>query len=427
MRPSKIVIPLAAALAAGLSTACAPAASSSADSPQPVTPACAWPWVTNLDTLITIPETNYSNPDVQAAYWIMDYTVQKGLRITLSGRYPDSRYMSFEVYASDGAQFTANGVGSTLTDYQIAPDPGSVNPWQHRAQPGGRYTVTLRSDAARGEVNTLPLAPPGTPDGTLGLLFLRVYVPAHDDPGRVPLPAVTFTLGDRSKRLSTCAPDTMPSPPAITPPSGTPSPPPTGTAGKFLPFSRPKVGDHTSDADIGYLFAGVIPPASGDVLVIRAKAPTAPGGMSPTPWPSPGEDVQYWSLCVDVDLSTLPVVVNKLPDGKVDYGCRYDGQTAIDASGYYTYVVGTEAQRTAIDRIPGVTFVPFSTAYPTGAHVLILRNMVAAPSFAEAIQNVPENGSAASAEAVMGPYYPRMAVCPLAALARKGIDACPPA
>jgi hypothetical protein len=149
--------------------------------------------------------------------------------------------------------------------------------------------------------------------------------------------------------------------------------------------------------------------------------------MSPTPWPSPGEDVQYWSLCVDVDLSTLPVVVNKLPDGKVDYGCRYDGQTAIDASGYYTYVVGTEAQRTAIDRIPGVTFVPFSTAYPTGAHVLILRNMVAAPSFAEAIQNVPENGSAASAEAVMGPYYPRMAVCPLAALARKGIDACPPA
>lgn len=423
MRPSKIVIALAAALTAGLSTACAPAAPS-AESPQPVTPACAWPWVTNLDTLVTNPETNYSNPDVQSAYWIMDYTVQMGLRITLSGRYPDSRYMSFEVYAGDGAQFTANGVGSTLTDYQIAPDPGSVSPWQHRAMPGGRYTVTLRSDAARGEVNTLPLAPPGTPDGALGLLFLRVYVPAHDDPAQVPLPTVTFSLGDVSKRLSTCAPDTMPPPPAITPPSGTPSPPPTGTAGKFVPFSRPRVGDHTSDADAGYLFAGVIPPASGDVLVIRAKAPTAPAGMSPAPWPLPGEDVQYWSLCIDVDLSTMPVVVNKLPGGKVDYGCRYDGQTAIDRSGYYTYVVGTEAQRTAIDRIPGATFVPFSTAYPTGAHVLILRNMVAAPGFAEAIQNVPENGSAVSAEAIMGPYYPRMVVCPLAVLARKGPGAC---
>jgi hypothetical protein len=430
----KILIALAAT-ASVLGLCAAPAlAAPSAGQPQPVTPGCAWPWVTNLDTLVTIPETNYSNPDVQSAYWIMDYMVQAGLRITLSGRYPDSRYMSFEVYAADGAQFTANGVGSTLTDYQIAPDPGSVNPWQHRARPGGRYTVTLRSDAAPGQVNTLPLAPTGTPDGTLGLLFLRVYVPAHDDPWRVPLPAVTFSLGGASERLSTCAPDTTPPPPAISPPSGTSSPPPTGTPGEFLPFSRPPVGIHTSDADTAYLEGGVIPPAGGDVLVIRGKAPTAPRGMSPSPWPLPGEDMQYWSLCVDVDLATTPVVVNTLRNGQTDYGCRYDGQTALDRSGYYTYVVGTESQRAVIDRIRGATFVPFSATYPTTAHVLFFRNMVASPGFAEAIQNVPVNQSnespaaeEAAAEAVMGPYYPQMAVCPLAVLAQEGPGACPPA
>jgi hypothetical protein len=414
---------IAAASLAGLCAASAQAAPPATPTGL-VTPACAWPWVTNLDTLVTIPVTNYSNPDVQAAYWIMDYTVQKGLRITLSGRYPDSRYMSFEVYTATGAQFSANGVGSSLADYQIAPDPGSVNPWQHPASPGGRYTVTLRSGAAPGDVNTLPLAPAGTSDGTLGLLFLRVYVPAHDDPAQVPLPAVTFTLDGTAKRLSTCTPDTVPAPPAISAPSGTPSPPPSGTPGKLLPFSRSPVGDHTSDADIGYLYGGVIPPASGDVLVIRGKAPTSPRGMSPVPWPSPREDVRYWSLCVDVDLSTLPVVVNKLPDGKPDYGCRYDGQTAIDRSGYFTYVIGTESQRAAIERIPGATFVPFSTAYPTGAHVLFFRYMLAASGFAEAIQNVPENNSPASAEAVMGAYYPKMAVCSLAALAKTGPGAC---
>lgn len=87
-------------------------------------------------------------------------------------------------------------------------------------------------------------------------------------------------------------------------------------------------------------------------------------------------------------------------------------------------MVGTEAQRPVIEGIPGATFLPFSTADPTTLHVLLLRDMLANPGFAEAVQNVPENGSPESAAAVMGPYYPRTAICPLTTLARGGPGAC---
>ena len=87
-------------------------------------------------------------------------------------------------------------------------------------------------------------------------------------------------------------------------------------------------------------------------------------------------------------------------------------------------MVGTEAQRPVIQRIPGATFLPFSTADPATPHLLFLRNMLANPGFAQAIQNVAQNGSPASAAAVMGPYYPRTAICPLSTLVRSGPRTC---
>jgi hypothetical protein len=54
-------------------------------------------------------------------------------------------------------------------------------------------------------------------------------------------------------------------------------------------------------------------------------------------------------------------VVNTLPSGRTDDGCRADDATTRNAAGDYTYVIGTESQRATIDRIPGVTFLPFAT------------------------------------------------------------------
>lgn len=412
---------------------------------QPVASACAWPVAVNAVTLSENPQLNVSNPDAATAYWLMPIPVQDGLSVTLSGAYPDSRYMSFAIYDADGAPFTTNGVSSTLTDDRIAPDPGSINPWQQQAPPGGRFTVTLRSDAAPSQVNTLPLAPARTAVGTTDVLFFRVYVPPHGDPGQIPLPAITSTLNGVARQLPACPAESQDQIPASycaipwvakgSPACRAGSSSPSATGGlsatssapaKIVPFAKQPTGvGGTPDTDIAYLSATVVPPQSGDVLVIRAKAPTTPTSADPAPWPAPGTDMRYWSLCIDLARPPTPVVANRLPGGTVDYGCRYDSQVTLDQDGSYTFVIGAEAQRAAIERIPGATFLPFAAADPPQAYKLNLRNMLAAPAFAAAIQDVPADGRSASAAAVMRSYYPRAAFCSLATLASSGPTACP--
>jgi hypothetical protein len=422
---------LMAAAAAALLAVPAPASAalgSAALGSGPVTPACAW-----YEFSVTI--DNEGAQDSAATYWLLPFTVQDGLRIRLDGRYPDSRYASLQAYQSVGGLYTVNGVPSALTDYNIQPDPGSVNPWQparaHRRDAGNAFTVTLQSDVAPGEPNTLPLAPAGTAPGTEGYLFYRVYLPAGGDISRVPLPVVTFTLDGVSQQVPACPPGAGSTLSAgVRGAPGLPAairqaPAATSAPAQSVEFARAvPSGGGFPNADSGYLTAVVTPPGDGDVLVIRGQAPTASRGSHPSPWPSPFADLRYWSLCNYLVTPTVPLVANQLPDGQIDYGCRYDSEVAVDRYGYYTFVVGTESQRPAIDRIPGATFLPFSTAQPTTPHALLLRDMLANPNFAQAVQNVPQNGSPASAAAVMGPYYPRTAICPLATLARGGPAAC---
>ena len=433
-KPQVYVPALAVAIAGGVSLTVAALIPSSGQ-PHPVTSGCAWPGALNPLILAGSSEDNVSNPDTASDYWIMPVPVEDGLRVTLSGRYPDSRYMSIAVYDADGSPFTANGVGSTLTDYRIAPDPGSVNPWQHQAAPGGRFTVTLRFGVAPGQVNTLPLAPAGTPAGATDVIFYRVYV-AHGGPGRVPLPAITITRDGESSRLPQCpanSQDQIPKSYCSIPWVGREAPVcgaarravTAGATGTIAPFAREPAGaGGTPDNDQAYLSATVVPPPDADVLVIRAKAPTTPGGNAPAPWPEPGIELRYWSLCVDLAKPPVPVVLNRLPDGTVDYGCRYDNQAEPDPSGYYTFVIGREWQRAAIARIPGAVFLPYSATQPVQRYKLNLRNMLPQRRFTQAIQDVPANGLSASAAAAMGPYYPRMAFCPLATLAASGPAAC---
>jgi len=402
--------------------------------PQPVTSGCAWPVALNQATLTENSQVNVSNPDTASDYLIMPVPVEQGLSVTLAGRYPDSRYMSIAVYNADGSPFTTNGIASTLTDYRIAPDPGSVNPWQHKAPPGGSFTVTLRSSVAPGQVNTLPLAPAGTPSGTTDVIFYRVYA-AHG-PEQVPLPTITLTRNGESRQLGQCpasGQDQIPKSYCSIPWVAKEAPvcgvtghaSTSGAAGTIVPFARNPIGaGGTPDSDIAYLSAAVAPRHNGDVLVIRAKAPATPSGTAPTPWPEPGTDLRYWSLCIDLAKPPIPVVVDRLPGGTADYGCRYDNQVALDGSGYYTFVIGTESQRAAIERIPGATFLPFSAAQPAQRYKLNMRNMLAERDFGEAVQDVPANGRSASAAAVMGPYYPRIAFCPLATLAASGPAVC---
>jgi hypothetical protein len=421
----------AAAVVAALAVA-APASVVSASGP--LTPACGWRG-------FSVATANEDLLDSAAEYWLLPFTVQDGLRITLDGRYPDSRYASLQAYSSAGALFAVNGVSSALTDYQIQPDPGSVNPWQyspgrHPRRDGNAFTITLQSDVAPGQANVLPLAPAGTAPGAVGYLQYRVYLPAGGDFSRVPVPVVTFTLGGVSQQVPVCPPGTAGTASgtaAAAPASGTAAAAPaTGAAAQAPEFVRVSSSGGFPNADSAYLVAAVTPPANGDVLVIRGKAPAAPTGSRPSPWPAPFTDLRYWSLCNYLTAAVengsevaFPLVANPLPGGQTDYGCRHDSQVTVGPNGYYTFVVGSEAQRPVIERIPGATFLPFSAADPTTTHLLLLRNMLPSPRFTQAIQDVPEGESSASAAEAMGPYYPRTAICPLVTVVRSGLAACP--
>ncbi|BFU43104.1 hypothetical protein [Krasilnikovia sp. MM14-A1004] len=371
-------------------------------------PACAWPQEVGADA------DNVALPDTNAHYWVTPFRVRADREITVTGTFPDARYASLTVYNGLRGTFTRDGVFSSRTDYQIVPDPGSVNPWQQRARPGGSYTLHLRHQVAPGEVNTIPIAPARARDGDVGFLVYRIYLPAA--PAR--LPTLTVIDGGVPRTLRPC-PSTVAVPavpnPVIPPPRTAPD----------LAFARGRGADELfPNPDSGYLSAWIHPPRGDRVVVIRGRAAASPDTAHPSPWPGPGDDMRYWSLCTNLRRPYYPVVVNELPDGTVDPGCRHDDVTALDARGYYTFVLGTEAQRPAVQAVPGATFVPFSLEHPRTRHLVVLRNMLPVDSFPYSVLDAPPNGRARPAAAAMGDYYPRGAVCALAVLATQGPAGC---
>ena len=288
--------------------------------------------------------------------------------------------------------------------------------------------------AAIGAIATLgltPLAPAGTTGGS-GYLEYRVYLPAGGDFSKITPPTLTLEQGGPTASLAPCATRT-PSPTA--PPStlspATASTPalPSPSAGRpvsQLAFFKEAFDALTPNVDAAYALAYLTPPGSGDVVVIRAKAPTYPAGDHPTPWPAANVDVRYWSMCVGLATATLPTVMNPLSGGGTDAGCRADDQTKLDATGEYTYVLGTEAQRATIESVPGATFLPFSVAKPSATHILTFREILASSSFASAVQKVAQDKDPAATAAAMGPDYPRASICALSSLMAGGVTGCTP-
>jgi len=149
---------------------------------------CAWP------TVLTAQTDNTAFPDAAEAIFGQLIVASAGTRIVLSGRFPDARYASIQVYRP-------GGVGASLPDYRIAPQPGSLNPWQQQAAPGGRFTVTIAPDPAPGQANTLPM-PAGTTSRHPGYLVYRVYLPAGGGGlSAVPFPVLTVEQGGAARAL----------------------------------------------------------------------------------------------------------------------------------------------------------------------------------------------------------------------------------
>jgi hypothetical protein len=165
-------------------------------------PFCSWWTETTAETV------NVAFPDTNAAYWTTPFTASSVAAIVLKGQYVDGRYFSVTAYNNKGGTYTcpdAAGVShsSELTDFLIAPDPGSENPFVDPVPPTGSFTVLLKHPLAAGGPNTLPMPdatcdPP--PDTTgllpsdLGFFVLRSYLPDGRDFSKVPLPTVSLQL-----------------------------------------------------------------------------------------------------------------------------------------------------------------------------------------------------------------------------------------
>ncbi|WP_395575863.1 hypothetical protein [Streptomyces sp. BK79] len=419
-----VLFAVALALSTSAPATAAPTIGPGRDTPSaPAVPDCAW-------HPLGYRSSNVAYPDTNSQYWLLRYTVREGLTIEIDGRYPDARYASFASYDASRDSFTGpDGSPSVLTDHRIVPDRGSHNPYREHSRPGGKFTVSV-TDRAAGRRNTLPLSPAGTPEGAEGTVIYRVYLP-H---GEIRLPKVTFLHDGHRVPVATCD-DALTAGPSTSVPdtardaagTGPGAVPPSPTAGEPArpAFARLGGSGLYPNPDNAYVATGFDAPPAGQVLVVRGKAPTGTSGDRARPWPDPNAQVRYWSMCDNLWWGPGEVVANPMPDGTVDTGCRTDSDTRLAADGTYTYVVGREEQRTTVESVPGVTFLPLSAATPDDKHLLILRNMLADPDFAEAIQHVPVGSGPAGTAEVMGDHYPRAAYCDLASLTASGPQACP--
>ncbi|TQF68470.1 hypothetical protein FK531_14625 [Rhodococcus spelaei] len=413
LRAAALVV---AALLSGTAGAIPAAATERAQAPTEA--GCAWQFMSNNTVL------NVAFPDANATYWVLPYALGAGERIELTGQYPHARYMSLNTY---GTNFDTV---DTLRDNQIAPDPGSANPFAAAsATPGapGYWHATVvpgAADHAANQIRGLPAAGQSTP---LGFLIIRVYVPddPNSAPGGVPLPQVTLVRGNGAVRATvpTCAgpfdPAAAPNGPvkqALT--TGFDSVIAGAAAGAFpgnvpeATFVNPaSTSGLFPNGDNKYLGAGLTY-QPGRIVVVRGHAPTFPDTRAGAPPTEPAAQVRYWSMCQNDQVSPYPVVA-----------CAADFQTRLDAAGDYTYVVAAPADlpaRATAD--PTVTVLPWGST-TVAKKVLFLRHMLPSAQFyPQSVQASQDQHSDPATS--MGAYYPEATYCSTATFESGGYRAC---
>jgi hypothetical protein len=424
-------------------------------------PFCSW-W-----TETTATGVNVAFPDSSAAYWTTPFTASADLEaIILTGQYLDARYFSVTAYNNAGGTYSCPDSTQTLrqselTDFAIASDPGSENPFVTATPPTGTFTIKLKHPLEAGASNTLPMADStcapapsttGVLPADLGFLVLRAYLPNGGfDSVKLPTLSLKFTNGavmtlPQCGSQSLAARDFRISPSIIAAvkrlvegrgersgvlpqPCGRPS---TQACPPELTFFRAE--DSTANSffpnnDNKYISA-LVRPKRHEVLVIRGKAPTFPPGTEAQPWDPSATELRYWSLCSNIYRRPYPVVaVDDPTSDDTIVGCAADLDPAIDgATGYYTYVVSHVEDRPAQAVLDAnhATWLPFSSRQPHAPHLMILRNMLG-DNFPNSVQHCAAGKDQQSIDACresMGEYYPQAATCRAATFNAGGTQAC---
>jgi hypothetical protein len=408
---------------------------------QAIARSCAW------TVQITGDQVNALYPDEAAKYWIAVVPLPEGGRAVLHGQFPHARYTSFNTYTPQTQAIDA------LHDTQIAPDPGSANPYRRgadrRAAPRA-YTLTV----VKGRLPRTGRAPntiytenaDGTKSGNTAAIALRIYRTDRglDIDGGVPLPSVTSYGADGRRLLAyPGCPDTSLPDLGLTPalassglgtlPTGGPSllarnPPSwhkyvntqTAVVDEVTdndvsgPAVRPPLAGLTTTAfpaggfgeniDNKYVYS-LFSRQLGAVLVLRGTLPTFPRTYDGQRRMGTGQ-LRYWSLCAESQATQY-------------YACRTDDELPLAAGRRYTIMMSAAASRPAdATTACGVAWLP---AGPLPQSVLLLRNMLPSASFAQAVQRVQPGHEAEQ----MGPYLPRGTYYPTPLAAERAVGCAP--
>jgi hypothetical protein len=397
----------------------------------------------------------YQNPDLwpdkRPTYFWARMAMPAGSSLTLRSRFPHARYMKLATYRYEGGTFTSTG--ESLGGWEIAPDPGSGNPFAvgaDRQLENRNFTVHILAEDP-------PANPGNRPANTLYVgidgaeteLMYRIYVsdegwdgagwgPADSPSAEGPGYTVEGMLDDGTplsgeqvvERFSRPQIDLPPqmtadmwyglvnatdNDPRLSPESAPALPGSRwenfygmkySVAGLFKgPEARKAIPAQRSmqaggDPTTVYML-NFIAQAFGPVYVFRAKMPAFPGTYAGTKT-MPGGQVQYWSV----------TTVGAGPSGELWDGLS-DFQVPLDDDGYYTIVVSRPEDRPAnATGDNGIAWMDFGPGEGmeddprnrTDVCLMIMRFMACADDWEHSPTKAVTPGTEA---AIMGPYYPR--------------------
>jgi hypothetical protein len=382
------------------------------------------------------PYINVAYPDEGAFYWSANVTVPAGATLRIKGQYPHARYISFVSYRSTGQAV------ESLADHQIAPDAGSTNPYLPGADRTAKqrsYSITIDTransiEAGDGKMRAGDganrLLAPQIENGSLSILY-RIYVndKAHPVTGGVPLPAAELTLADGRTLTGESACNALnsrqawnaditslgiplPMYRALKDQKDRPSTWPAHASPEWhVQHPRPAVatiftGDHSASTARGggefypnpdnrYARA-LISTKFGPVLILRGKMPVTPTTFNGDRKMGTGQ-LRYWSLC-----SNIVMINSRVVD------CLFDEQVPLDAARNYTIIASKAKDRPRNARPEcGLAWVELPE-HGDGIgdpdfSLLAIRNMLAAPDFAGAVQNALDDKDLPQ----MGEYLPK--------------------
>lgn len=389
----------------------------------------------------------FNFPEESATYWLARFRLPAGARLRLRGRYSQSRYQSINAY-SDGEPTDA------LPDIQTAPDAGSVNPFVagHRRDGARRsYTVTVLDEDRPSTLrapNTLYARASG---GAAIELFYRVYEPDRgidlDGGTGLPEPELVRADGSVSRGSAACAAvndgDRSIPQQTIAPQlwrTGRNAPGCDGATnpaynpvrwerffnidyaqlavildctnqGRAQRLSSPpeERGGFYSNRDNAYIFAH-LSRKFGRVLTVTGRLPTVPRTFDHQRRMEPGQ-LRFWSLCTGESRVTV-----RTPD------CVADRELPVDSARRFTVVVSRREDRpvNATERC-GVSWIDWGDrgdgAGDPDYAALILRNMLPAAGFSQAVQRVQRPGTEPD---VMGAHFPATGYGTKAGFERRG-------